>query len=87
MRAKDGYEVRRIADVNILCPTTEEVDLTHVVTLNETGLFIWDMLQKDVTVDNIVNAMLKEYDVSREVLTEDVEEYIDYLRVQKLLVE
>ena len=51
------------------------------------GAFIFDKLKKDVTAEEIVDAILAEYDAGREVVTADVNEFLTKLRDANILVD
>ena len=40
------------------------------------GNDIWDLIQEDITIDEIIKKLLAEYDVSEEECTRSVEEFI-----------
>ena len=44
------------------------------------GNDIWDLIQNEITVDEIINALLKEYDVSEEECAKSVEEFLGKLK-------
>ena len=48
--------------------------------LNETGIFIWKMLEKGATVDEVVSAILKEYNAPCEVVKNDVLNVVSKLK-------
>lgn len=87
MRAKSGYSIRNIAGVNILVPIDGDVDFSNVITLNETGLFIWECLKEETSLDGIVSKMRSEYDADEAVLRADVEEFISQLKERGLIEE
>ena len=47
--------------------------------MNEVGVSIWNMLQKEVTFDDLVKGILDEYDVEEQVAREDIREFLDNL--------
>lgn len=54
--------------------------LQGIINNNESANFIFKLLQKDQTVDSIVDAMMKRYDdADKEVVTADVNEFIAQL--------
>ena len=85
MKRKANYTVKTIGDVNILLPSEGDAALTGVMTLNETGIFIWDMLAEDRTEGEIVSAMAKEYAAPEEVLEADVKAFVAKLEKHGLL--
>lgn len=45
----------------------------------EVGVSIWNMLQNEVTFDQIVQGILNEYEVEESVAREDIQEFLDQL--------
>ena len=66
MRMKDGFLLRTVAGQHVVLPDCETLNLNMMITLNETGAFLWERLQKEATVEDLVQALLGEYDVDRE---------------------
>ena len=56
------------------------IDLNAMITLNETGAFLWNLLLSDSTEYELIEAMLKEYDVDMKSASEDIKEFVDNLR-------
>lgn len=54
-------------------------------SLNELGTTIWKLLEKPRRVEEIVSALLEEYDVERAVLEKDVVEFLNDLMERKLV--
>ena len=63
MKLKDGFLLRQVAGQTVVLPTGAELDLNMMITLNETGAFLWEQLQTETDEDALVAALLKEYDV------------------------
>lgn len=81
MKIKDTFILSEIGGSYIVIPTgSETVDLNGMITLNETGNYIWNKLSEDMTKDELLDEMLKEYDVERAVLEADVDEFINKLK-------
>ena len=87
MKIKQGYEIKSLEGVNIVVPTSSDVSFSGVITLNETAVFVWNLLKSDITKAQIVDAMAVEYDAPRDVLENDVEELLDSFRQNGLLDE
>jgi len=58
----------------------ELIDLNAMITLNESGAFLWNMLLEDCTEYELIEGMLKEYDIDMKTATEDIREFLDNLR-------
>lgn len=72
---------RQIAMETILVPVGKTVYDSHgLFVLNELGEFIWELLPNVQTEAEIVEAVLKEYEVSEEVASKDVAEFMAALK-------
>lgn len=80
MRVEKDFILREIAGDYIIIPTGKTVlEFNGLITVNEVGVSIWNMLQEDVTLEEIVQGILDEYDVEESVAKEDVEEFLSTL--------
>ncbi len=87
MKIKDGYILREVAGSNIVVPVGTQVSFNGIMTLNDVGTFIWRLLESEngVSRDEIIDAVLAEYDASREAVEKDVDRYLLKLRAQNLI--
>ena len=63
MKIKDGFILRSVAGQTVVLPTGDDLDLNMMITLNETGAFLWENLQGETDENALVSALLSEYDV------------------------
>ena len=63
MKLKEGFIVREVAGQIVALPTGDELDLNMMITLNETGKFLWEHLTEETDETSLVAALLAEYDV------------------------
>ncbi len=88
MKIKDGFLLRHVGDNHIVVPVgTCAVDFRCIITLNETGAFIWEQLREPCTIEDVVKAVLAEYDVTVDVAAADVAAFITAMREKGLLDE
>lgn len=88
MHIKLTFETMELDNQIVAVPVGEQVDVFRgVLKLNETAAFIFSCLEQDTTEANIVDALVKEYDVSKEEATEDVCKCIAEFRKTGLLAE
>lgn len=86
MKTKDNYLLKTVADSNIVIPLGgENVDFNTVITLNDTGAFLWKQLENDTDRDALVAALLGEYEVSKEKAETDVDAFLAKLADADLL--
>ena len=65
MKLKTGFVLRQVAGQNVVLPSGDDLDLNMMITLNETGKFIWTLLGEEIEEADIVAAILNEYNVDR----------------------
>lgn len=63
MKLKEGFLLREIAGDTVVIPTGDAVDLNMMITLNDTGSFLWQKLEEETDEAGLVKALLAEYDV------------------------
>ena len=81
MKIKDGFVVREILDSYMAVPVGERTREVHgVIALNETGAFLWKMLEEDTSEDKLIASMVKEYEITEETAKDDIKEYLSFLR-------
>lgn len=86
MKVKEGYVLREVAGQIIVVPTGDAaLNFNGVINLNAPGKLLWEMLQNEVEVEDLVAGMLAKYEVSREVALKDVEEFLATLKEKKIL--
>ena len=66
MKIKDGYILRKIAGEYVVIPSGEDLDLNMMISLNETGSFLWEKLTEGAEEEELVAALLAEYEVDQE---------------------
>ena len=80
MKVNSDFILREIAGEHIIIPTGKTVlDFNGLITFNDVGVFLWKKLQNEISMDELVNAVLKEYDVPEKVAREDVKDFVDRL--------
>ena len=86
MRINKEFVLREIAGDYVIIPTGQTVlEFNGLITVNEVGVSIWNILQEEVTEDDLVNGILNEYEVEEEVAREDIREFIDTLVAGNIL--
>lgn len=77
---------REIAGDTILVPVGSSLyDSNGLFALNELGSFIWDLLPTANCEEDILSAILGEYEVSREEAQQDLREFLDKLRYYHII--
>ena len=77
MKVNGNYVLKKVADSYIVVALGGDiVDLNTIISLNDTGAFIWKQLENETEKEAVVAALLAEYDVTKEQAECDVENFI-----------
>lgn len=86
MKIKNGFAIRKIAGSNIVVPVgSTSLDFNGMITLNDTGAFLWNAFQQDTTVAAAAAALTDAYDVDEATALQDVQNFADLLKKNDLL--
>lgn len=86
MKLKEDFLLRKVADCYVVVPVGKAtIDFNGMMNLNETGAFLWEQLEKEITQEELLKAMLEEYDVTEDVAKNDIENFIKKLKDGNLL--
>ena len=80
MKLKDGFILRTVAGETVVLPAGGVTNFDMMITLNGTGRFLWELLSKGAVKEELVAALLKEYDVTEEKAAESVEAFVSRLK-------
>ena len=80
MKISDKFVLRQVAGTWIVLPVAEKtVNFNGMLTLNESGIMLWQLLEKGSTREALAEALTNEYDVTYAEALADVDEYIGKL--------
>ncbi len=78
MKIKSGFMLREIAGQWVVVPLGPRVvEFKSIIELSESAAFLWRMLEQGTNEDEMVNALLKEYDVDEALARNDVKAFTD----------
>lgn len=81
MKLKNGFVTHNVGSTQMMVATGPAAAGFHgLVRSNETAAFIVNCLKKETTEQEIVEAMLKEYDAPEEVIARDVRSVVEKLQ-------
>lgn len=80
MKVREDLILREVAGENILIPVGEiALDIKGMFTLTESGTLLYRKLTEDCTKEDLVQALLDEYEVDQEKASEDVDAFLEQL--------
>ena len=81
MKIKNNFLLKEIAGNYVVVPVGDElIDLNCMITLNESGAFLWNKLSEDITKEELVSGLLAEYDVDKNIAVSDIDEFLENIR-------
>ncbi len=88
MQINKDFTIQKVGASYVAVPVGETSKTFHgMVQLNETGAFLWNALAgKDLSEAELVDALLAEYDVSREIAERDVHRIVEVLKEHKIIL-
>ena len=77
MKINDGFMLRNVAGKNIVVAVGEaSMDFDGLISLNETGAFLWKILEDGADYETLLNKLLDEYDIDEATAKRDIDAFI-----------
>lgn len=81
MKAKPGFVLRNVVDEYILMPTGDNIGkFNGTILLNEVSALVWEKLQNPVSKEDLLKAVLDEFEVEKAVASADLDALLSTLR-------
>lgn len=88
MRLVDGFVLRETLGEWIAVPCGQSaLRMSGLVSMNETGAFLFTALRSQQTEESLRNLLLDQYDTDEETAAQDVRIFLANLRKKNLLIE
>lgn len=86
MQIKPGFMLREIAGQSVVVPLgSRVVEFNGIMTLSESGALLWKKLETNSSIDELVELLLKEYDIDETTAQEDVGDFVESMRSNSIL--
>ena len=80
------YVLRQIGDDYVIVPVGKAVlDFNGMITVNETGAFLWEQLVKGTSKEGLLETLIETYEVTQEEAERDIDEFLDVLYKNNIL--
>lgn len=80
MKVKGQFVLRNIEEEAVLVPIGETaMSFNGIITMTETGAFIWDLVEQNKSRDEILKSLIETYDVDNQQAKADLDEFLDGL--------
>lgn len=85
MKLKKDYILKTVAGEHIVVPIGVEATKFHgMITLNETGKFLFENLKEETTEEILIMKLLESYDVTPSRAKTDVDKFLGLLKKHNL---
>ena len=87
MKIKDNFKVRKIAGENLIINQgATHSDLTKIISLNDTAVYLWDMLKgKDFTLDDAADLLVEKFGIDKDTAKKDAAKWIDTMVAEEVI--
>ena len=80
------YVLRQIGDDYVIVPVGKAaLDFNGMITVNETGAFLWEQLVKGTSKEGLLQTLMETYEVTQEEAERDIDEFLDVLYKNSIL--
>lgn len=80
MKRNSNFILRDVAGTQVIVPVGSAVSaFPGMITVNSTGVCIWELMETEQTVQSLVDALVSRYEVDRETARQDVEAFLNKL--------
>lgn len=82
MKKKPGFDLRNVCGAYVIIATgMQNIDFSKLIALNDTSAFIWNCIpdNADFTIDELVEKLTDEYEVSADEAYADVTDFLNKL--------
>ncbi len=77
MVVKEGFVLRNMGGQPVVVSVGSASKVFNgMIKLNESGEYLWNILQNGAEKEDLVQALLKKYEVSKEVAEQDVDAFL-----------
>ena len=88
MKLHGEFVVRQIMDDIVAIPVGQTaLQLNGMILLNDVSKIIWECLEQETDINQIVTAITDAFEVSHQEARTDIQEFLDKLRAMQMLDE
>lgn len=81
MKVKEGFIMKKMGTQAVVVAVGSASKVFNgMVKLNDTGELMWEKLLDGATKEELVEAILEKYEVSEEVVSKDVDHFLETLK-------
>lgn len=86
MKIKEDFILRKVADSYVVVPVNNmSLDFNGIINLNETGAFLFELLQNGADREELIRKLLVEYEVTERKAEKDIDLFIEKVKGADIL--
>lgn len=80
MKVRSGFKLMKVGVQNLVVAVDERAEeFNGMIRLNPTGAFLWELLEKEAEKEELVAALLSEYEIDKETAETDADRFLSIL--------
>lgn len=88
MKVSDLFILRNIAGESLLIPVGEAaLNVKGLISMSESAAMLYDKLKNDCSREDLIAALMAEYEVGEAEAAKDTDEFLNQMRQLSILVE
>lgn len=86
MKIREGFILRQVLDIYAVIGVGSEAYMPNrIMSVNETGAFLWHMLEKGAEKQELIDVLLREYETDPQTAEKDVDAFLNELQDKGLV--
>lgn len=85
-KIRPGYVLREISNEFLAIPFAPDLESSDIIILNPVSGLIWEKLQNECTLQQLVSAVTEEFAIDNATAENDIKEFLQLLKDNKILV-
>lgn len=86
MKIREGFILRQVLDIYAVIGVGSEAYMPNrIMSVNETGAFLWHMLENGAEKQELIDALLREYETDPQTAEKDVDAFLNELQDKGLV--
>ena len=86
MKIKKGFILRKVGEQNVVVAVGEASrSFNGIIRLNDSGRYLWEKLQGGITEQELLQAMLNDFDIDESTARSDIAAFVAKLKEAGLL--
>lgn len=90
MKINPNFILREVMNIYVVIGVGDEAYTPNVVmSLNDTGAFLWRILEKEngASEEVLIESLIREYEVDSDTAKKDIEIFLNQLRERTMIIE